>query len=722
MSAFAGLKSRGRLDFLLSLVLSSSSFKDISVIRYLEPHLPSLLKSLFTADKTSTQLVVLQLLHKYKEEVNGDTLLKSGCGDVTSPFALLLSTQSAREIRTEAYKLLMYLLQSKKGSYVKLYLLRGLCDPDDEGMQAVGEENTSASSDNSTRIGIRRMVFNFFDSDLPKKPESRLMYLMSELYPEDEEYWICYAAYLMLILNKETREYDGLLFSQDLGKCVFKPLQLSESKSGDVSPFTNMFSLPATQSLLSSSSQKQMWRGTQSIDGTQRTGVRATQNVKWTQTQAFVGSRDADVEEMGPPSARPFKPQASYGGKHFVTQLTVSRSSDSQGYRHAPTPEKPRVVLYRAYREGELPDIQIARSDLVRPMAAFCLANKAFAGEILLTCFRETYLQLRNEGKQNDLLQLLVKMIAIPTAQSHLADVLLCLAMTVLKIEQSPRFDAASICHLGMKSLQLYGAIHLIEEQIIYSESAIGAQDHWISLSRLYAALGDEEMLMGVSTRNAFGNKSVLRALDSELQGDYINAIKEYSNVFESAPAEDREARIAGSEVWEERSWKCLKELGEWDQLYERIVSLSNEAIDCTHSESLFLDITRLSDGSRLRLLPSYLQCLIHSNDIERRTELDQFSMSLYQSTDICVKESRNILEANHTSDLALAFAIRKEWSAVQQMTKMCFDRFGKKWASTSTVAYQARKVRSISFRLLVAFNRVLYIGITAVSREYRGT
>ena len=40
------------------------------------------------------------------------------------------------------------------------------------------------------------------------------------------------------------------------------------------------------------------------------------------------------------------------------------------------------VVLYRRYREGELPDIQIPLKDVLRPLQGLCLRDAALARQV----------------------------------------------------------------------------------------------------------------------------------------------------------------------------------------------------------------------------------------------------------------------------------------------------------------------------------------------------
>ena len=55
-------------------------------------------------------------------------------------------------------------------------------------------------------------------------------------------------------------------------------------------------------------------------------------------------------------------------------------------------------------------------------------------------------------------------------------------------------------------------------------------QEVWLQLSRLYAALGEEDVLLGVSVRAA-NEETTRKAIEFELDGEYSKAIGCYDQV-----------------------------------------------------------------------------------------------------------------------------------------------------------------------------------------------
>jgi hypothetical protein len=231
-------------------------------------------------------------------------------------------------------------------------LLKGLTDPDSEGMDGDGQEDTeeevedameldlpdedaersgdqgpSMGSGNKARVGIRRRVFDFFNDQfgLSGDPYVRLNVLMTKLFePSRTDCWLHYSTYLMISLSTGSGEqYSKPLFPHQLmADCSFTPMYLSAGRQGQGyrqgqgvggsydSSSLPLFSLERTQS---SQSQAQYDSntglfGTQSKDyGPRRAGfIRGTQEVSWMQTQ-YPTAPGGTVPVGGPGSKQEFQ-------------------------------------------------------------------------------------------------------------------------------------------------------------------------------------------------------------------------------------------------------------------------------------------------------------------------------------------------------------------------------------------------------------------------------
>src|SRR5262249_39076893 len=95
------------------------------------------------------------------------------------------------------------------------------------------------------------------------------------------------------------------------------------------------------------------------------------------------------------------------------------------------------------------------------------------------------------------------------------------------------------------KSLNFHTGIMLLEKQILHSKGAAGDQaalkkkklgtqpaslghgdDAWVHLAKLYEALGEEDILLGVYEKHIARTELTKRALEAQLRNDYASAMK----------------------------------------------------------------------------------------------------------------------------------------------------------------------------------------------------
>jgi flagellar basal body rod protein FlgB len=76
---------------------------------------------------------------------------------------------------------------------------------------------------------------------------------------------------------------------------------------------------------------------------------------------------------------------------HLARQEEVRRMQRSQFLDRQVQQRRNRVSLYRQYRVGELPDIQIDFKDMLMPLMAIVRADSTIATEIFVEIFKELY-------------------------------------------------------------------------------------------------------------------------------------------------------------------------------------------------------------------------------------------------------------------------------------------------------------------------------------------
>jgi hypothetical protein len=243
---------------------------------------------------------------------------------------------------------------------------------------------------------------------------------------------------------------------------------------------------------------------------------------KWTQTQ--IGSQLLSEEGLGsmaPPTTLPSR----FNNKNIITQQTIGRIHSTPNIDMTQRIPQRKVIMYRQYREGELPDIRITVKDLLFPASGLALLDKSTAAEIIAVCFEETYSFLLANARVSDTSSLernLTSIMSAPTSSGQLASTMLSMARIVVRLTHSANFPPNVLSTLGVSTLQYYAAIQVVEEQLICLEKHSNPdpdliQNHWIALSILYSALGEEDVLLAVAARTT--DSPGVRGLDAELTG-----------------------------------------------------------------------------------------------------------------------------------------------------------------------------------------------------------
>lgn len=171
---------------------------------------------------------------------------------------------------------------------------------------------------------------------------------------------------------------------------------------------------------------------------------------------------------MPPPPARKHKPEGD--GKGAGAGAVAAAAGDDE--EDGPSPSQPQnkpVVLYRRYKAGELPDIQIPLRDLLRPLQALTLLDAAFARQLFVLLFAPLFARAAADVRQS-VLEGLRQALEGALEETELVAGLHTAYRAAMEVggqaELSPRLAAAS----GLKSLNYHSAVLLLEEQLLRAQ------------------------------------------------------------------------------------------------------------------------------------------------------------------------------------------------------------------------------------------------------------
>ena len=285
----------------------------------------------------------------------------------------------------------------------------------------------------------------------------------------------------------------------------------------------------------------------------------------------------------------------------------------------------------------------------------------------------------------------------------------------------------------------------------------------WGQLLRVYDELQENEVMISIAMKavpDSSKAHSLKCALDAELRGEYLTAIEIYGSLLEACKSSDNGGKKRSydqispvssindeidsrfeKQLWFDRSLSCHMKLGDWGKLHDFI---STDGLDCviTSKESSsnlsmkrnrmggqheisFLDeicsgtINERGSSTKGRLIPHYFRSLLNfipnfCNDQVSEDSMNPVSTKAFTFIDKMLQAGHHNasktangkmwFERTCSLELAIASAIKNDWSRVNLYSEMAYDDFLKKWSSLHPCALPARK------KLLLCLEEILEV------------
>lgn len=224
----------------------------------------------------------------------------------------------------------------------------------------------------------------------------------------------------------------------------------------------------------------------------------------------------------------------------------------------------------------------------------------------------------------------------------------------------------------SLKSFNFHSGIVLLEKQILIITSEekskkkkIGVTSNallsqmWTQLAKLYKALEDEDILRGLTDKNA-KHPFTKSALDYELKGDYVEALKLYNKGFQHLDANSWEDQPPPTQqeirYWENARLECFVKLTRWDDLSQNVIAEVDN------------DLEKLFDPKFRDPLLSYF--------MKSHIKLKQLWPDLWKVVDSHLNE----LESNFSDELALITLTRNDFSKARFFITKFYEQFISDW------------------------------------------
>ncbi|XP_069076234.1 DNA-dependent protein kinase catalytic subunit isoform X2 [Pleurodeles waltl] len=299
------------------------------------------------------------------------------------------------------------------------------------------------------------------------------------------------------------------------------------------------------------------------------------------------------------------------------------------------------VTLYRRYRHGDLPDIQIEYRSLIAPLQALAQRDSTLAKQLFSNLFSgilKEMEQLRNQSEMKEIAQMLLENFNrfLSISVTYFPPFVACIQDMSYQHKELLNLDSANVSTSCLASLQQPMGILLLEKALLnctLPEEPPAKKMRrttefpcdvvrWIELAKLYRSVGDYDVLRGIFS-GKLGTKSVTQeALLAEAKSDYSKAAQLYDEALNTEEWSEGAPTEAEKDFWEIASLECYNHLTEWKSL--------------EHCSTVSIDSAQPPDLSKMWAEPFYqiyssIDTLLHQSrltklqSVQALTEIKDF-------------------------------------------------------------------------------------------------
>jgi DNA-dependent protein kinase catalytic subunit len=541
---------------------------------------------------------------------------------------------------------------------------------------------------------IREKVYDFWrnESTLPNHISARLPYILSNLYEASTENdFLGYSSYLLLDIIKTTEQYNSLLFEHPLEDCDFENYDLQtnwRARHLSVVPlFAETVRSSSQHFSVFSETDPNKLRQTQTSREfaiTQTARMQQLSQITMSESSLFVKTRD-DNTFLNPnlvtlsqkylvPKRR-FLRNANKIRSHFANQ-EVKKSQDKIKQRIDSAKEREnKVTIFRNYRKGDLPDVQITLQSVLEPLQNITLHDGEISKILYSEIFKSTLLKMRSD--QSFVEQVSTSINSIFNSSVHFYRNLFQTLFEVLilsknEIVLSPDL-VATVCHsCGLRTL----GILLLEEYIIShgeelsdAKKARGFQNNseiniWVKMAELYKEMEEWDAVKSIFLEKNDCPGNVKDALAAESRKQWKDAQDLYKNLIESDESLERK------DFYYESYFKCFSHLGEWTNLVGSIEGIVSD-VDGNSWNNLWDQ-----SFNQQKLLPWYISGQLKSTLFTQNSS-NQFFMDLNRSLN---SEKGEYLQNNFSEEIAMLWVFKGEIDEAQKYLQIYINNFLDYW------------------------------------------
>lgn len=389
------------------------------------------------------------------------------------------------------------------------------------------------------------------------------------------------------------------------------------------------------------------------------------------------------------------KVSLSFAKKEIQQQRQKKEDKADQRLR-----KEAQVTLYRNYRVGDFPDIQIPHSNLITPLQALAQKDPILAKQLFSSLFTGILQEMqksKSAGERQKIKEELRCNLNTFLSKSTICfpPFVACVQDMCYQHKELLEINPASVSSSCLVSLQQPTGILLLEEGLLHTsvqseppaKRSRGSKEippdtnKWIHLARLYRSLEDYDVVRGIFGSKV-GTKSITcAALQAEASTDFAEAVKLYNEALNTEEWSDGEPTDAEKDFWEIAAMEAYSHLTEWSSLQ--------------YCSTVYIDEASPPDLEKMWADPfhqeMYLQHMIRS--MLKQLQLGEGDQTLLSFIDkaMRVEDRKKLLENHYSQELSLLYILQEDYDRAKYYISYAMQLFMQKYSSVDTLLTKSR-------------------------------
>ncbi|XP_041669965.1 DNA-dependent protein kinase catalytic subunit [Cheilinus undulatus] len=358
------------------------------------------------------------------------------------------------------------------------------------------------------------------------------------------------------------------------------------------------------------------------------------------------------------------------------------------------------VTLYRNYRVGDFPDIQISYSSLIAPLQALAQRDPILAKQLFSSLFAGILQEMETHKPRGESMR--IKEELQTRMNTFLSKSTVCFPPFIACVQDMcfqhkdlQHLDPAAISSTCLVSLQQPSGIVLLEEGLLHAaghdepptKRARGRKEippdtkKWIHLAKLYRSLEDYDVVRGIFGGKVGTKAITCAALQAEANSDFAEAVKLYNEALNTEEWSDGEPTASERDFWDVAAMEAYGHLTDWKSLqYCSTIYIDENTppnLDKMWSEPLYQEM----------YLPHMIRSMLKQLQVG---ETDQSLLSFIDKA-MKVEECKKLLESHYSQELSLLYILQEDYDRAKYYTNNAMQLFMENYSSVDSLLTQSR-------------------------------